>query len=243
MAVVEVEKVEAPEEQNDSSDGLARMYQDLQPYALKLKSSATVLLLVSIFFCGSLEGLFGIMAAMSVLCCAAPGSLGTAYAARCTKILAIVCAVIALSQLVALTAVSIMMPTMPHHIAEACDELNAHAVEDKTPMLDAVPAQDGAVGSPALVPESSYGEQQPVHTSQVLVTVIAAASRRLQQVAPETVKEIRCERAQAFVANVAPFLLLGAMIVETLMFMSALSTIKAATNLLKAARRYGANAI
>ena len=80
VAIVEVEKVEEAQSpvQNDSTEGLARMYQDLAPHALKLKSACTVLLLVSLFFCGSLEGLFGIMAAMSVLCCAAPGSLGTA---------------------------------------------------------------------------------------------------------------------------------------------------------------------
>ena len=76
--------------QNDSSEGLANMYRDLAPAADRLRASAFSLLLLSFFFCGTLEGMFGLIAAASVLCCAAPGSLSTAYAARCTRIAAIV---------------------------------------------------------------------------------------------------------------------------------------------------------
>merc|ERR1719183_2450987 len=98
---------------NDSSSGLAQMYQDLNKPAAYLRSSATTLLLISIFFCGSLEGIFGLIAACGVLCCAAPGSLGTAYAARCTRIAAVLCAALALGQFLCLGALSMMMPHMP----------------------------------------------------------------------------------------------------------------------------------
>merc|ERR1719183_3441294 len=99
---------------NDSSSGLAQMYQDLNKPAAYLRSSATTLLLISIFFCGSLEGIFGLLAATGVLCCAAPGSLGTAYAARCTRLLAIVSAALAFTHGMCLATFAFaVLPEMP----------------------------------------------------------------------------------------------------------------------------------
>ena len=65
------------------------MYADLEPLARAVKSAACSLLMFSMLFCGTLEGLFGLMAATSVLCCTAPGSLGVAHSSRCAKICAV----------------------------------------------------------------------------------------------------------------------------------------------------------
>ena len=65
------------------------MYADLDPLARHVRSAACTLLMFSFFFCGTLEGLFGLLAASCVLCCAAPGSLGVAHSSRCAKICAI----------------------------------------------------------------------------------------------------------------------------------------------------------
>merc|ERR1719335_1237158 len=117
-----VEAVIVVETQNDSSEGLKRMYEDLEPLAKRLRSAATCLLFFSIMFMGSLEGLFGLVAATGVLCCAAPGSLGTAYAARCTRITAIICASLALMHLLCIsTFATIVLPEMPAAIAKACE--------------------------------------------------------------------------------------------------------------------------
>merc|ERR1719424_1030147 len=85
--------VETP--QNDSSAGLARMYADLELPAAKLRGHAVVLLCISVLMCGEPSGFFGLVAAAGVLCCAAPGSLGTAYAARCTRVCALIASIFA----------------------------------------------------------------------------------------------------------------------------------------------------
>merc|ERR1719375_2470024 len=73
-------------------------------------------------FCGTLEGFFGLMAAAGVLCCAAPGSLGTAYASRCTKTLAVICASLAAFHLIAISVFSIaVLPEMPHAVMDMCE--------------------------------------------------------------------------------------------------------------------------
>lgn len=107
--------------QNDSSDGLARMYSDLEPLAQRVRSSACWLLFFSMMFCGTLEGMCGLFAAAAVLCCAAPGSLGTAYASRCSKTLATITAVLALFHLLALSTFSfVVLPEVPHTVAHMC---------------------------------------------------------------------------------------------------------------------------
>ena len=105
----------------DSSEGLARMYVDLEPLARRVRSSACWLLFFSFMFCGSIEGFFGIIAACGVLCCSAPGSLGTAYASRCTKTCAIITATIAMFHLCALSTFGfVILPEVPHAVAEMC---------------------------------------------------------------------------------------------------------------------------
>ena len=83
------------------------MYADLAPEALRVRSAACFLLGVSMFMCGSLEGFMGIIAACTILCCAAPGSLGTAYAARCARVAALLAAGFGAVHLVALSLFSV----------------------------------------------------------------------------------------------------------------------------------------
>ena len=105
----------------DSSEGLARMYADLEPLARAVKSAACSLLIFSMLFCGTLEGLFGLFAACTVLFCAAPGSLGVAHASRCAKICAIFTASLALFHMMALSTFSIVvLPSMPATVAQMC---------------------------------------------------------------------------------------------------------------------------
>lgn len=282
VAVVEVEKVEgatAPAV-NDTSDALQRMVNDLTPLAARLKAAATGLLLISILMCGSLEGLFGMFAAMGVLCCAAPGTLGTAvrarsratplsspsarfplsaerplttlppagapqYASRCTKICAMICAGLALGQLFCLAAVTVVMPALPAHMYDACEHLaappeamKAHKVAGME--MEVVKAQDGSVPSPAMVPEPK-GAAIVTTDHPMTVAIITTAARRLQEVAPESMSKIKCEKVEHFMVEIAPLLLLGAMVMETCLFLAALRTVKAAATLMRAARAYGAN--
>ncbi len=65
------------------ADTLTQMQIELQPLARKVRTAAAVLLIFSLLRMCSPAGFFGLIAASSVLCCAAPGSLGTAYASRC----------------------------------------------------------------------------------------------------------------------------------------------------------------
>lgn len=105
----------------DSSEGLARLYADLDPLARHVRSAACTLLMFSFFFCGTLEGLFGLMAACCVLCCAAPGSLGVAHASRCAKICAVCTATLALLHLLAISTFAVaVLPTMPAAVAQTC---------------------------------------------------------------------------------------------------------------------------
>lgn len=247
VAVVEVEKVEgaAAPAVNDTSDALQRMVNDLTPLAARLKAAATGLLLISILMCGSLEGLFGMFAAMGVLCCAAPGTLGTAHASRCTKICAMICAGLALGQLFCLAAVTVVMPALPAHMYDACEHLaappeamKAHKVAGME--MEVVKAQDGSVPSPAMVPEPK-GAAIVTTDHPMTVAIITTAARRLQEVAPESMSKIKCEKVEHFMVEIAPFLLLGAMVMETCLFLAALRTVKAAATLMRAARAYGAN--
>lgn len=242
---------------NDSAEGLAQMYQDLDPLAIRLKSAAFSLLFFSLFFIGSLEGLFGLVAAMGVLCCSAPGSLGTAYAARCTRIMAMVAASLALIHIFCLSAFSlVVMPNMPHAFHHVCAQEASVAApqaaghitsglasvapraEDVAPI---VATQDSPIVATQVAPVSA----PPAHAVFV-ATISTAAARRLQALvaapAPETEME-HCERAERAFSRAVPSFLLLAMIIECGLFFSALRTVKAATRLLVAARTYGANAI
>lgn len=82
----------APPVVNDSASGLAQMYKDLEPHSEKLKTAARCLMIFSIFRLFSAGGMLGFLAACFTLCFAAPGSLGVAYSARYTRILAILSA-------------------------------------------------------------------------------------------------------------------------------------------------------
>jgi len=123
---VETVKVEVV---NDSSEGLARMYLDLEPLALRVRSAACTLFLFSLFFFGSLEGMFGLGASLCILVFAAPGSLGTAYASRCARYLAIFAASLALFHLLALSAFSfVVLPEVPAQVAKLCESSRAREV-------------------------------------------------------------------------------------------------------------------
>jgi len=230
---------------NDSSEGLARMVADLAPFAARLRSSAFTLLLFSLLFMGTLEGMFGLIAAVGVLCCAAPGSLGTAHAARCTKICAIICATVSLMHIFCLSAFSVMvLPEMPHAFADACRDAQMEAPAPLKAKLT-----DMLVSSSAGPATSSTGSVEVValtsssSASAIVATVTSAATRRLQEVGVVSSADAPCLRAERAFADAAPTLLLCAVLVETALFFSAISTAKAAGRLIAAARSFGANGI
>ena len=236
----------------DSSAGLAQMYDDLTPLANNLRRAAHALLFFSILFCGSLEGLFGLIAACGVLCCAAPGSLGVAYAARCTRITATICAVMALLHIICLATFSLaVLPQMPHAFHHVCTE----SMKMEQPPLEHQPHHEhpphhgeghppmfGLLSAPSV--ETGRAEVVPSAPAHLVATVATSAARRLQEMAIVSEETSpACERAERVFAKAAPLMLFFAMVVELGLFMSALSTAKAAGKLLMAARRYGANAI
>jgi len=215
---------------NDSSAGLARMYEDLAPGAARLRGAAISLLFFSILFMGSLEGLFGLIAAFGVLCCAAPGSLGTAYAARCTRITATVSAVIAFMHVTCMvTFAYAVLPEMPRAIHHVCPEMEGVAVRQDAKLFVAPHHEAGML---------------PSSPATFVATVATTAARRLQEFSPpvETATHA-CERAERFFTEAAPTVLLLGIFVEVGLFVSALMTAKAAARLMLQARACGANAL
>jgi len=250
--MTEVE-IEVPT-QNDSTEGLANLYRGLEPAAMRLRSAAFSLLLISFLFCGTLEGLFGMAAAVSVLCCAAPGSLGTAYAARCTRIAAIICAALALGQLLVLSTFSFVVPHMPDAVANMCQEMPPAAVPapttaDQTFDAPAKTADMGAyeIDISAIQISSLEVPSTPQEGAQSVVFVAAVAARRLQALAPATAAatpdDVKCARAQQFVTDVLPWVVMMGMIGELCLFIIAMSTARRALELMHLARRCGANAL
>lgn len=225
------------------------MYADLAPLAARLRGAAMGLLLFSCLFIGTLEGLFGLIAAAGVLCCAAPGSLGTAYAARCTRITATISATISLMHLMCLTMFAFaVLPEMPHAIEHACGADKMVIPADGAMPRGAIPEPTGfahmvsaglaarvsdAVATPASV------ELTPSASATFVANIATTAARRLQDVSHEAA----CMRTKEIFANAVPSFVFVAALVEMGLFLSAMSTAKAATRIVVAARRYGANAI
>jgi hypothetical protein len=212
-AVVDVIVVAEPV-QNDSTHGLERLYAGLEPFAKRLRSACSMLFVFSVFLMGSLEGILGLCAACGVLCCAAPGSLGTAYAARCTRVLAVMCSGVALFQLITMSVVGFLVPDMSPMIDELCssEPLPEHD-------LTAVPLRQ--------------------HAAHHIVAFAASGARHLQAVAPD----VKCERAASFVQNVLPCAVLIGATLEFGLFMAALITAKASRQIMFEAHRQGANAM
>jgi len=223
IAIVVAEKPAVPQ-QNDSAEGLARMYQDLDPLAKALRSACSILFIFSVLLFGSLEGILGLCAACGVLCCAAPGSLGTAYAARCTRVLAILCAGAALCQIMVLSTVGVLVPDVAPALDDLCSEVHAEAADQTT------------VGELPGVPLRQ-------HAAQNLVAFVASGARRLQAVAPASLSDMKCERASAFVQNVLPTAVAVGLTFEFGLFIAALITAKASRRIMFEARRQGANAM
>jgi len=232
-AVVEptVVVVTAPT-QNDSSEGLARMYADLAPEAMRVRSAAFLLLCVSMFMCGTLEGLMGMIAACSVLCCAAPGSLGTAYAARCARVAALLAAGFGAAHLVALSLFSVtVLPEVPPAMATMCDQADQAG-------LKMIPAE-----APATLPIT-------IASAQAVASVASHAARRLDAVfladadaPPSAMDAAHCERMGRIFKDVVPSVLLMAATFQAILVIAAARTARACARLLQAARQYGANAL
>jgi hypothetical protein len=235
--VAEIVVVTSVPVQNDSSEGLARMYADLEEPAKKLRSSAFTLLLLSFLFCGSIEGIFAMIAALSVLCCAAPGSLGTAYAARCTRICAIVCAVVAFSQMMMLTAVSFMVPHMPEAVDSYCATMPVGGVVVATPPDVKVVAVPSPADDKPLAKEGAHK----------VVAFAVSGLRKLQEVATATApmddQAAQCEKAAYFTAEVLPYFVFFASIAELCLFIAAMTTARRALHLVLLARSMGANGL
>ena len=124
--------------QNDSASGLAAMHKDLAPMAAQVKGGAAMLLVFSLFRLGSLQGILGLVAATGVLCCSAPGSLGTAYAARRARCTSLCAASFSLFTLLMIGCLYMhALPTLPARMHEQClVELGAG-----TPLAGAVEPQ------------------------------------------------------------------------------------------------------
>lgn len=236
MDTVKIQVAEELKPQNDSSSGLAQLYNDLAPDAARLRRCAHFLMFFSILHLCSLEGMFGLIAAASVLCCAAPGSLGTAYAARCTRVAATICAGLALSHVLVLTLfASTVMPELPKALDEACAGLHQdhiHAFHDKAP-----PA------SIAMFHDKNVAVQTVAHYT--------AASARKLQVVQEVVFDrptmtpphVHCEQITARALAAAPYMFLAAFLVESILFLAAIKTARASAYLIHKARAMGANAL
>jgi hypothetical protein len=233
MDPVKVQVAEELPPQNDSSSGLAQLYNDLAPDAARLRRCAHVLMFFSILHLCSLEGMFGLIAASSVLCCAAPGSLGTAYAARCTRIAATITAGLALSHVLFITFfASTVMPDLPKALNEACAGLHQdhiHAFHDKAP-----PA------SIAMFHDKNVAVQTVAHYT-------AASARKLQEVVFDRSMMMppheHCEQITARALAAAPYMFVAALLVESFLFLAAIKTARASAYLMLKARAMGANAL
>jgi len=141
-----------------SVDPSAALVSDLAPYVARLRSSALVLLLFSSMFIGTLEGLFGFVAAAGILCCSPPGHLGVAHAARCTRITATISAALSLVHTMCLfTFVLYVLPEMPAAMHRACaaDAASMAAF----PAVASVPAEGAVVpadGAAAAAPQGHF---------------------------------------------------------------------------------------
>jgi hypothetical protein len=266
-----VEVVQVPTV-NDSSEGLSRMYNDLAPLAARVRGSATMLLFFSCLFMGTLEGLFGLIAATGVLCCAAPGSLGVAYAARCTRITATIAAVLAFMHVMCLTTFAVaVLPEMPYALDRACAseaKMDAKMVipaDAAIPMGAPVGASMGAIpaGAPvgtsmdsvAIVPETNgivdfISAKIAEHTQAGTTDKAAISASLVATVATSAARRLQdvthddaCKRTKQLFTDAVPAFIYAAIFVEMGLFFSALNTAKAAARLIKAARAYGANAM
>ena len=178
------------------------MYEDLTPLANHLRRAAHGLLFFSILFAFSIEGLFGLIAACGVLCCAAPGSLGVAYAARCTRITATISAVMAFLHIFCLATFSLtMMPEMPHAFHHVCAETtmkmehlpNEHQPHHAPHQHGQGQGTFGYLLSPPAV-ETGRAELVPSAPAHLVATVATSAARRLQEMAMAEESSPACER-------------------------------------------------
>jgi len=229
---VEIAVVVEPPKQNDSSEGLARMYADLELPAARLRSHAMILLCIAVLMCGEPAGFFGLVAAVGVLCCAAPGSLGTAYAARCTRIFALLSAFLALGQLMALLSLSFVLPELPAVLASHCE---GHHDVAKLAIVAEGAQPDLAFTEPPMRPMAERG-------AVVLVGYGAHAARKLQDVAP-SLKQVKCENLAEMADSMLPYMISTAMLIELCLFIAALNVAKSAARLMADARRFGANGL
>jgi len=226
---------------NDSSAGLAQMYADLTPFAIRLRGAATGLLFFSILFLGSIEGLFGFMAAVGVLCCAAPGALGTAHAAKCTRILATIAATFALIHILCMATFSlVVMPEMPKAFHKQCTEQEKQQIE--VVGVSQVYLADGEEGDAIVATQDDVQPQYSATSATYVAHFATHAARRLQDIAPAaSTDEAACARAERVFAETVPTFLFFAIFMELGIFLTAMSTAKAAGRIIAAARRFGAN--
>jgi hypothetical protein len=213
---------------NDSSAGLAQLYVDLNPLALKVRRNASFVLFYGLMLMCTAEGMFSLIAAAGVLCCAAPGSLGTAYAARFTRIMASIAAGISLAHILFLSSFAIVvMPHMPQAIERVCGPSPPdHPAFNAGPMsiaLHAVTSQEAAADTVA------FG--------------ISSASRKLQEVVNSASPPVPCEQMGRFVGHAAHPFLMVVFFLQCGLFASTLCLSKSSGALVRKARECGANAI
>lgn len=210
--------------QNDSRAGLMQMYADLTPLADQLKSSATLLFIFSLFYFCTLEGMFGLIAASGVLFCAAPGALGTAYAARCTRVCAILCAGLSLGHLCAIMVVMSMLPAI-YEKSDMCSDARFEHMPHPPPV--AMGTWDWST--------DAFAESVSTAGRKLSVAMPAAM--------PAAFGEVECEEMSSFFQKMAPVIIMSAAAINLCLFISAVKTAKRAALLVREARRMGANAI
>merc|ERR1719440_222367 len=153
-----------------------------------------------------------------------------------------------------------VLPEMPSAIARACttpDKLSAAPLAVPADGAASQATQGGAFvhlisaglasldNGPSPVEAKHAAEPVEVSASATLVaTVATTATRRLQEmVAHVPEPHAACARTTRLFDTAVPTFIYAAVFIEMGLFVSAMSTAKAASRLLMAARRYGANAI
>jgi len=103
--------------QTDSTEGLRGMYNELEPYASKLRTASLALLFFGAMRLCSIQGVLAVIASSSIVCLAAPGSLGVAHAARFARPFALMAGCLAMIVALGTTIIgSSAIPVIFEHV-------------------------------------------------------------------------------------------------------------------------------
>lgn len=222
-----------------------------------MRSCACTLFILSFFVCGTLEGMFGMAAAMAVLCCAHPSVLGVAHASKCAKCAATMCAILGMFHLTILSFFAFaVMPEVPQAVQASCangatpESFYESLSMGLAPHAGAHPphpheghAHDGHPHHPVAFPTTSKDAAYVVgnvatHASRKLTEVYQVIVMGEVEVAPPPV-DAHCEKVAHFFDETAPILLLLIALMQFCLILASLNLSKAAGRLILAARARG----